>query len=83
MVSCVIKGGLEEARNILNGLNIFSSTANLGDARSIATHPASTTHSKTPKDVREAVGIEDGLLRFSLGLETVEDLIGDFSQAAK
>ena len=83
MVSCVIKGGLEEARNILNDLNIFSLTANLGDARSIATHPASTTHSKTPKNVREAVGIEDGLLRFSLGLETVEDLIGDFSQAAK
>ena len=83
MVSCVVKGGLEQARNILNGLNIFSLTANLGDARSIATHPASTTHSKTPKDVREAVGIEDGLLRFSIGLETVEDLIEDFSQAAK
>jgi O-succinylhomoserine sulfhydrylase len=83
MVSCVVKGGLEQARNILNGLNIFSLTANLGDARSIATHPASTTHNKTPKDVRETVGIEDGLLRFSIGLETVEDLIEDFSQATK
>jgi len=83
MVSCVIKGGLEQARHILNGLNIFSLTANLGDARSIATHPASTTHSKTTKDVREAVGIEDGLLRFSLGLETIEDLIEDFNQATE
>ena len=63
MVSCIIRGGLEQARNILNGPNIFSLTANLGDAQHIATHPASTTHSKTPKDVREAVGIEDGLLR--------------------
>ena len=82
IVSCVIAGGLDRAREIVNALEIFSLTANLGDTRSIATHPASTTHSKTPKDVRLAVGIEDGLLRFSLGLETVEDLIEDFNQAA-
>lgn len=82
LVSCVVKGGLDRARDLLNGLRIFSLTANLGDARSIATHPASTTHSKTPKEVREAVGIEDGLLRFSLGLENIDDLIADFEQSA-
>ncbi len=83
MVSVVVKGGIERGRTILNGLKIFSLTANLGDARSIATHPASTTHSKTAKDVREAVGITDGLLRFSIGLETVADLIEDFNQACR
>lgn len=82
LVSCVVKGGLDHARDLLNGLRIFSLTANLGDTRSIATHPASTTHSKTPKEVREAVGIEDGLLRFSLGLENIDDLIADFEQSA-
>lgn len=83
MVSVVVKGGIERGRAILNGLKIFSLTANLGDARSIATHPATTTHSKTAKDVREAVGITDGLLRFSIGLETVADLIEDFNQACR
>lgn len=83
MVSVVVKGGIERGRTILNGLKIFSLTANLGDARSIATHPASTTHSKTAKDVREAVGITDGLLRFSIGLETVAELIEDFNQACR
>lgn len=83
MVSVVVKGGIERGQTILNGLKIFSLTANLGDARSIATHPASTTHSKTAKDVREAVGITDGLLRFSIGLETVADLIEDFNQACR
>ena len=82
LVSCVVKGGLDRARDLLNGLRIFSLTANLGDTRSIATHPASTTHSKTPKEVREAVGIEDGLLRFSLGLENIDDLIADFERSA-
>lgn len=82
LVSCVVKGGLDRARDLLDGLRIFSLTANLGDTRSIATHPASTTHSKTPKEVREAVGIEDGLLRFSLGLENIDDLIADFEQSA-
>jgi len=79
----VVKGGIERGRTLLNNLKIFSLTANLGDARSIATHPASTTHSKTAKEVREAVGITDGLLRFSIGLETVADLIEDFNQACQ
>jgi O-succinylhomoserine sulfhydrylase len=83
MVSVELKGGLEAGKKVLNALKVFSLTANLGDARSIATHPASTTHSKTPPGVREAVGITDGLLRFSIGLETVQDLINDFNQAVK
>ena len=81
MVSIVVKGGLEQGRKVLDGLKIFSLTANLGDTRSIATHPASTTHSSVAKEDREKVGIADGLLRFSIGLETVEDLIADFENA--
>lgn len=88
MVAAVVKGtetqsSLERGRSILNGLQLFSLTANLGDSRSIATHPASTTHSKTPAPVRKEVGISDGLLRFSIGLENVQDLINDFSRAAE
>lgn len=82
MVSVEVAGGLEGAKNILNKLELFSLTANLGDTRSIATHPASTTHSSVPREEREAAGITDSLLRFSIGLETVEDLIDDFTQAA-
>jgi O-succinylhomoserine sulfhydrylase len=83
MVSIEVAGGFEAAKKIINALQLFSLTANLGDTRSIATHPASTTHSSVPKEERESAGITDGLLRFSIGLETVEDLIDDFLQAAK
>ncbi len=82
MVSIEVAGGFEAAKKIINALQLFSLTANLGDTRSIATHPASTTHSSVPKEERESAGITDGLLRFSIGLETAEDLIEDFFQAA-
>lgn len=83
MVAVELRGGIERGRNLLNRLELFSLTANLGDTRSIATHPASTTHKGTPPEMRRAVGIEDGLLRFSLGLESIEDLIADFDRAAQ
>jgi O-succinylhomoserine sulfhydrylase len=76
-----IKGGVEAGRKFLNALNMLSVTANLGDTRSICSHPASTTHSKLTDDERAAVGITPGLIRVSTGLEKVDDIIADILQA--
>jgi O-succinylhomoserine sulfhydrylase len=81
IVSFELKGGLEAGRQFLDALNLFSLTANLGDTRSIATHPASTTHSKLTPEQREEVGISDGLVRLSIGLEQIEDIWGDIEVA--
>lgn len=81
IVTFQIKGGLEAGRKFLDKLNLFSLTPNLGDSRSIATHPASTTHSKLKPEEREAVGISDGLVRLSIGLEHLEDIWEDIEQA--
>ena len=76
-----IKGGLEAGRHFLNHLKMLSLTANLGDTRSIASHPASTTHSKLSPAERDAVSISDGLIRISVGLEHREDILADILQA--
>jgi O-succinylhomoserine sulfhydrylase len=76
-----IKGGLEAGRKFLDALEMLSVTANLGDTRSIASHPASTTHSKLTDEQRIAVGITPGLIRISVGLEKAEDIIEDIVQA--
>lgn len=76
-----VKGGLESGRRFLNALQMVSMTNNLGDSRSIASHPASTTHSKLSEQERQAVGITPGLIRVSVGLESVEDIIWDVEQA--
>ena len=76
-----IKGGIEAGRNFLNKLNLLSMTANLGDTRSIASHPASTTHSKLTEEERLSVGITPGLIRVSVGLEYADDIINDLNQA--
>ena len=68
IVTFEVDGGLEAGRRFLNNLKLFSLTANLGDTRSIATHPASTTHSKLTPEQRQEVGISDGLIRLSIGL---------------
>ena len=81
IVTFEIKGGLEAGRNFLNKLQLFSLTPNLGDAKSIATHPASTTHSKLKPEERLAVGITDGLVRLSIGLEHIDDIWEDIQQA--
>lgn len=81
IVTFEIKGGLKAGRKFLNNLNLFSLTPNLGDAKSIATHPASTTHSKLKTEEREAVGISDGLVRLSIGLENVKDIWEDLEVA--
>jgi O-succinylhomoserine sulfhydrylase len=81
IVSFQIKGGLEAGRVFLDKLSLFSLTPNLGDSRSIATHPASTTHSKLKPEERAEVGISDGLVRLSIGLEHIEDIWGDLEKA--
>ena len=81
IVSFQIKGGLEAGRAFLDKLNLFSLTPNLGDSRSIATHPASTTHSKLKPEERAEVGISDGLVRLSIGLEHIEDIWEDLENA--
>lgn len=77
IVTFEIKGGKKAGRIFLNRLKMFSLSANLGDTRSIATHPASTTHSKLKPEEREEVGISEGLIRLSCGLENVEDIWED------
>ncbi|MFL9484106.1 trans-sulfuration enzyme family protein [Chitinophagaceae bacterium LWZ2-11] len=76
-----LKGGIESGRKFLDALEILSLTPNLGDARSIASHPASTTHSKLTEEQRLSVGITPGLIRISAGLENVDDIIADIEQA--
>lgn len=76
-----LKGGIESGRKFLNALKMLSLTANLGDTRSIASHPASTTHAKLSNAEREAVGISAGLIRISVGLENREDILADILQA--
>ena len=81
VVTFVLKGGLSAGQQFLNKLQMLSHTANLGDARTTATHPASTTHSKLSEADRLAVGIEPGLIRISAGLEHPDDIIADIEQA--
>ena len=76
-----LKGGLEAGRQFLNHLKMLSLTANLGDTRSIASHPASTTHSRLSEAERQAVAITPGLIRISVGLEHEEDILNDILQA--
>ncbi|MEL6593401.1 MAG: aminotransferase class I/II-fold pyridoxal phosphate-dependent enzyme [Bacteroidota bacterium] len=81
IVTFEIKGGLSRGRAFLDQLRMASLTANLGDSRTIATHPASTTHAKLDEADRLAVGITPGLIRVSVGLEHIDDIIRDINQA--
>ncbi|MDF2193067.1 aminotransferase class I/II-fold pyridoxal phosphate-dependent enzyme [Paraflavitalea sp. CAU 1676] len=76
-----LKGGLASGRKFLDSLQMLSLTANLGDTRSIASHPASTTHAKLSEEERLAVNITPGLIRISTGLEHADDIINDILQA--
>jgi len=76
-----LKGGLEAGQSFLNKLKMLSLTANLGDTRSIASHPASTTHAKLSEEERKAVNIGPGLIRISVGLEHRDDILADILQA--
>lgn len=81
IVTFSIKGGAERGRKFLDALTLCSLTANLGDSRTIATHPASTTHAKLTEAERAEVGISPGLVRISVGLEHIDDIIDDIAQA--
>lgn len=81
IVAFEVKGGIAAGRSFLNKIKLCSLSANLGDTRTIVTHPASTTHSKLTAEERLAVSITDGLVRVSVGLETVSDIIADLQQA--
>jgi O-succinylhomoserine sulfhydrylase len=81
IVTLDLAGGLEAGRRFLDRIRMVTHSANLGDTRTIVTHPASTTHSKLTTEERAAVGISDGLIRISVGLEHVEDTIYDIEQS--
>jgi O-succinylhomoserine sulfhydrylase len=81
IVTFDLKGGIDSGRKFLNALQMLSMTNNLGDSRSIASHPASTTHSKLSEEERREVGITPGLIRISVGLEHIDDITADILQA--
>ena len=81
IVAFEVKGGIEAGRQFLNNIKLLSLSANLGDTRSIVTHPASTTHAKLTEEERLLTGITGGLVRVSVGLEHPEDIIKDLNQA--
>lgn len=81
IIAFEVKGGLEAGRRFFDQIKLLSLSSNLGDSRSIVTHPASTTHSKLSIEDRLAVGITDGMVRLSIGLEHPEDIINDLKQA--
>jgi len=81
IVAFELQGGVERGRKFLNSLQWLSVTNNLGDSRTIVSHPTSTTHAKLTEEERLAVGITPGLVRVSVGLEAVSDIIADIEQA--
>lgn len=83
VVAFEVKGGLAAGQQFFDSIKLLSLSANLGDSRSIVTHPASTTHSKLTTEERAETGITDGMVRVSVGLEHIDDIIGDINQALK
>lgn len=81
MIAIELKGGIKAGREFLNRLNLFSRAVSLGDCESLAQHPATMTHATYSAEERQRHGISDGLIRLSIGLEDVNDLIADLKQA--
>jgi O-succinylhomoserine sulfhydrylase len=81
LVTIDLAAGRDAAFRFLNALQVFLISNNLGDAKSIATHPATTTHQRLPQDQKDLLGITPGLVRLSIGLEDPADLIGDLADA--
>ena len=81
LVTFELVGGIKRCIRFLDSLELLSLTSNLGDTRTIITHPASTTHSKLTPDERSSVNITEGLIRISVGLEHIDDIIADIEQA--
>ena len=80
-MSFEISGGRGVAKKFIESLDLFSHLANVGDAKSLVIHPASTTHSRMDDEALSRAGISAGLIRLSIGIEDIEDLIGDLSKA--
>lgn len=81
MVTFEVEGGKEAAFRVLRALKIIDISNNLGDVKSLMTHPASTTHRNIGADARAMMGVSDGMLRLSVGLEEVDDLLADLNRA--
>jgi cystathionine gamma-lyase len=81
MLTFVVKGGLPAARAFLKALRVFSCAESLGGVESLIEHPAIMTHSSVPEETRRALGIDDGFIRLSVGIEHAQDLIDDLYQA--
>ncbi|MCK4906523.1 MAG: O-acetylhomoserine aminocarboxypropyltransferase/cysteine synthase [Spirochaetes bacterium] len=83
MVVFGLKKGKDAGEKLINSLKLFSHVANVGDAKSLAIHPSSTTHSQLSEEAQKAAGIEPELIRLSVGLENIDDIIADINQAIK
>ena len=81
MISVVIKGGLESATNFLEKTKLFSLAESLGGVESLIEHPAIMTHASIPPEIREEIGISDGLVRLSVGIESIDDLLEDIESS--
>ena len=81
LIALDVQGGKEGAFRFMNALRIARISNNLGDAKTLVTHPATSTHQRLKPEVRAAMGITDGLVRISVGLEHPDDLVGDFCAA--
>src|SRR5690606_17108518 len=81
MVSFGIKGGLEAGSKFIEALKLFSHLVNMGDVRSLAIHPASTTHSQLAEEQQKEAGITPDLIRLCVGVEHIDDILADINQA--
>lgn len=81
VLSFELDGGREQVSRVLDGVRVFSYVPNIGDARSLIVDPAHITHREVPAEFREAAGVSDNLIRLSVGLEHVDDLIADLDAA--
>ena len=81
MISFVLDGGLERARRFLKACRIFTCAESLGGVESLIEHPAIMTHASVPPEIRASLGIADGFIRLSVGIEDLEDLVADLEGA--
>jgi cystathionine gamma-lyase len=81
MLTFVIRGGLPAARTFLRAVRIFTCAESLGGVESLIEHPAIMTHASVPAETRKVLGIDDGFIRLSVGIENAQDLIDDLKQA--
>jgi len=81
MLTCVVRGGLPAARTMLKSVRIFACAESLGGVESLIEHPAIMTHASVPPETRRQLGIDDGLIRLSVGIENGQDLVDDLTQA--